>query len=637
MAWDLQTAAWRPGPGRKSLQIKAVPLCPGTLCGTFERVSQMAIRVAIEGYDQLEQIGVGGMAAVYRARKVSIDKVVAIKVLFPYLATDESYIERFQREAKAAASIQHENVVNIIDFGESDGAFYIVMEYYDGRTLEQLMKERPGLPPEIAIRILLEVAYGLEAAHALDIVHRDVKPANIIITNQGAIKIADFGLARKSDSETMITQQGKVVGTPAYMSPEQAAGRSIGPASDIFSFGVVAYELLSRRKPFEGQSYSDVLEKIQTFEPSRVGIINPLISMELENLVKRCLEKNESARYASASALVADLEAAMEKNQIARDRRQLAAYVKDPAHYDAAFAEKTITECLSRGAFYMQKGRSHLEDAVLEYRRILFLDPGNERALSNLDKLRHEKVGKGEGARTIMLDAVPAAGVASSALSSAPERNAAGRAPGLRVWMWVLVTAVVMVPGLVFLVARPRTADHAAQQTSLRVAEPVTTPVETMVHADSSRLATTAPRVESQKEKAPVIMSASSSEAGVTPVTDNRAQNASRPEKQGTNMKPPVTKPEPKVPGPAPTPVREIAMGSLSVYFLGGVGNVWVDGKLFPHQPPFEKIPLAAGTHRVSCRMSEDKESHELTVTIHPGAETVVEYEVGGTPMVSDE
>jgi serine/threonine-protein kinase len=329
----------------------------------------MAIKVAIEGYDELEQIGVGGMAAVYRARKTSIDKIVAIKLLFPYLATDESYIERFQREAKAAASIQHENVVNIIDFGDSDGAFYIVMEYYDGRTLEQLMKERPGLPPEIAIRILLEVAYGLEAAHALDIVHRDVKPANIILTNQGGVKIADFGLARKSDSMTMITQHGKVVGTPAYMSPEQAAGRPVGPASDIFSFGVVAYELLSRRKPFDGQSYADVLEKIQTFEPPVVGTINPLISPELESVVKRCLSKNETVRFANASELVLALEAAMEKSRIARDRRQLASYVKDPEHYDATFAEKTITECLSRGAFYMQKGRSHLDDAMLEYRR----------------------------------------------------------------------------------------------------------------------------------------------------------------------------------------------------------------------------------------------------------------------------
>jgi serine/threonine-protein kinase len=235
----------------------------------------MAIRVQIDGYDSLEQIGVGGMAAVYKARKISIDKTVAIKVLFPYLATDASFTERFQREAKAAASIQHENIVNVIDFGESEGSFFIVMEYYQGRTLEDLMKDRAGVPFDVAVQIILEVALGLEAAHHLDIVHRDIKPANVIFTDQGGIKLADFGLAKKSDSMTMITQQGKVIGTPAYMSPEQAAGRPVSTSSDIFSLGVVAYELFGRRKPFEGQSYSDVLEKIQTFAPVSVTHINP--------------------------------------------------------------------------------------------------------------------------------------------------------------------------------------------------------------------------------------------------------------------------------------------------------------------------------------------------------------------------
>ncbi|HET6463627.1 MAG TPA: serine/threonine-protein kinase [Candidatus Krumholzibacteria bacterium] len=595
----------------------------------------MAIKVAIEGYDELEQIGVGGMAAVYRARKVSIDKIVAIKLLFPYLATDESYIERFQREAKAAASIQHENIVNVIDFGESDGAFYIVMEYYDGGTLEQLMKDRPGLPPEVAIRILLEVAYGLEAAHARDIVHRDVKPANIIVTNQGAVKIADFGLARKSDSETMITQQGKVVGTPAYMSPEQAAGRNIGPASDIFSFGVVAYELLSRRKPFEGQSYSDVLEKIQTFEPSRVGIVNPLIPMELETVVKRCLEKSESARYKDAGELVLALEAAMESGQIARDRRQLAAYVKDPERYDAAFAEKTITECLARGASFMLEGRSHLEEAVLEYRRVLFLDPSHEHALSSLDKLRAEKGEngeRGEGARTVMMDAVHAA-------SGSPYGNAGttGRTRKLRPWMLMAAAVVVLIPGLLVFNSRARLADRAAQQASLRAAGPATTPVESPVPSDSSLLAATQSKVEQEKKTTPVTMSASSFDAGVTKLTDSIAENKTPVNTGITDAKKATARTEPKVSEPVTKPAHEVAMGSLSVYFLGGVGNVWVDGKLFPHQPPFDKVVLAAGMHRVSCRMSEDKESHELTITVRPGADTVVEYEVGGAPVVSDE
>jgi serine/threonine protein kinase len=605
----------------------------------------MAIRVAIEGYDDLEQIGVGGMAAVYRARKVSIDKVVAIKVLFPYLATDESYLERFQREAKAAASIQHENIVNVIDFGESDGAFFIVMEYYDGRTLEQLMKERPGLPPEVALRILLEVAYGLEAAHALDIVHRDVKPANIIVTNQGSIKIADFGLARKSDSMTMITEHGKVVGTPAYMSPEQAAGRPVGPGSDIFSFGVVAYELLSRRKPFEGKSYSDVLEKIQTFEPASVGTINPLISPELESVVKRCLDKEEATRFANAGELVLALEAAMEKSQIARDRRQLAAYVKDPERYDSAFAEKTITECLSRGAFFLQKGRSHMDDAVLEYRRVLFLDPSHKRALSNLDRLR---ANKNDGSRTVTMDAVSTAAHAAAA----PARVAQARARRprrTRAWIISATALALLFAGVPSLVSRYRAINLAAQQTALRGAMPDATPHD--IHhdaaaSDSARVAFVAPASpKPAPEKSRPTMSASSADAGTVGVTDANREMTSPAKHVPAKGPAVVSKHEPaSLPGdtsksesaPKPAPAAAVP-GSLSVYFLGGVGDVWVDGMLFSRQPPFEKAALAAGAHRVSCRMSGDTESHELTIHIRPGRETVIEYEVGGQPVVSDE
>ena len=598
----------------------------------------MAIRVAIEGYDGLEQIGVGGMAAVYRARKVSIDKIVAIKVLFPYLATDESYLERFQREARAAASIQHENIVNVIDFGESDGAFFIVMEYYDGRTLEQLMKERPGLPPEIAVRILLEVAYGLEAAHALDIVHRDIKPANIIVTNQGGIKIADFGLARKSDSMTMITQHGKVVGTPAYMSPEQAAGRPVGPASDIFSFGVVAYELLGRRKPFEGQSYSEVLEKIQSHRPARVAVLNPLVAPELEGVVWRCLEKDESARYRNAGELIADLEAAMEKSRIARDRRQLSTYVKDPERYDAAFAEKTITECLSRGAFFMEKGRSYVDDALLEYRRVVFLNPSHERALANLDRLRAQK---GDGSRTVTMDAVfPVSKRIAGEGSVAPDRRASA-APGRfpRAWMAGIVAAAVLVgAGSFWLLSRPHTTDGTERAGELRVAMPAPAPADSTHHdgtnSDSMQTASVVPApVKPAPDTTPATtMSASASDAGVATMSDTKVEKPS-PAKL-VQSKPEVSSKHEPVSKPAAAAVEP---GSLSVYFLGGVGDVWVDGRLFPHQPPFEKATLAAGTHRVSCRMSEETETHELTVTIRPGRETVVEYEVGGTPAVSDE
>ncbi len=619
----------------------------------FGKALQMAIHVAIEGYDSLEQIGVGGMAAVYKARKVSIDKTVAIKVLFPYLATDESFIDRFKREAKAAASIQHENVVNVIDFGESEGSFYIVMEYYDGRTLETLMKERPGIPTDIAAQILLEVAYGLEAAHALDIVHRDIKPGNIIYTNQGGIKIADFGLAKKSDSITMITQLGKVMGTPAYMSPEQAAGRPVGPPSDIFSLGVAAYELLSRRKPFEGKTYSEILEKIQTYEPTAVTNINPLIGREFETIVLRMLCKDERERYARVTELITDLEAAMEQNKFPRDRRRLASYVKDPDAYDASFNEKTIAQCLSRGSFFLQKGRSHIEDAELEFRRILFLDPANERARKHLDRIRKESGGPG---RTVTIDTAPAAAgagsgsakptVAAAARRTAPPRRGASR------WVFAAVAVLATAGGAAAWFARGHNQESPASvaprdtPAMASVLEPpvlgpgAAVPVKS---ADTTQTPSGQTRPGDAVSKAAEVSVALAKDRARDPATGTTSKpvpldaNANRkPAEPNVEARPdtlPVVSASRSKPTRAAPP--RVETGTLSVFFLGGVGELRVNGKKFAQQPPFEGAVLPVGTYRIACRMTGDDAPREVTVTIRADLETVVEYEMGGVPVVT--
>ncbi|HEX5131005.1 MAG TPA: serine/threonine-protein kinase [Candidatus Krumholzibacteria bacterium] len=589
----------------------------------------MAIHIAIEGYDSLEQIGVGGMAAVYKARKISIDKTVAIKVLFPYLATDPSFTDRFQREAKAAASIQHDNIVNVIDFGESDGSCYIVMEYYDGRTLEDLMKSRGGVPLDVAAQIILEVAYGLEAAHAMDIVHRDIKPANIIFTLQGGIKIADFGLAKKSDAATLITQHGKVMGTPAYMSPEQAAGGSVGPASDIFSLGVVAYELLGRRKPFDGKTYSEVLEKIQTVEPVAIAEANPLIEPEFNRVVARMLAKNVSARYASAVALIADLEAAMEESNIARDRRRLAAYVKDPAGYETRNSEQVIAQCLSRGASFMQKGTDHLDEAMLEFRRILFLDPVNDRARKNLQTIRKRR---GDNNQTVAIDVPPA----SPGEPDAPARNVTGGEhaprrrrprPHRRIPRWTygvgIAGVVALLGALLWNAGRmsDRTAGRADTTPALSsLAEsPLlidASPAGNEVDADSSR---TGAREPAAKGTSAAGLAADNAKPPRHVQSETSGAGAAKPE---------VTR---AVPSPA-----KVAEGTLSVFFLGGVGEVLIDGKPFAHEPPFEGVPLPAGTHRIACRMSGDDTPREIEITIAPDRATVVEYEMGGQPVVTE-
>ncbi len=646
----------------------------------------MAIRVQIDGYDSLEQIGVGGMAAVYKARKISIDKTVAIKVLFPYLATDASFTERFQREAKAAASIQHENIVNVIDFGESEGSFFIVMEYYQGRTLEDLMKERPAVPFDIAAQIVLEVAYGLEAAHNLDIVHRDIKPANVIFTNQGGIKVADFGLAKKSDSMTMITQQGKVIGTPAYMSPEQAAGRPVATSSDIFSLGVVTYELFGRRKPFEGKSYSDVLERIQTFAPPAVSATNPLIEPEFTAIVARMLEKNDRDRYANATELIADLEAAMEKSKIAHDRRRLASYIKDPAAYEASSLEKTVAQCLSRGTFFLQKGQHHLDDAALEFRRILYVDPTNERARKNLDRIKSQQGGAN---RTVTIAAQsasesPAAPTTTRAVPVRAAGSSSKAKPRARRWAVGAGGAVAITAVAAFLWLGARGSNRAAPAfdadtspasmidrpvASFEKNEPATmslgtpadsTPIARVdtthasrgsvepnrassTRADAQNLAATQPHespagTQGNAKKSPPAAS------GIDVVQSSKTATEKNAERRdtATNGTKPATSGSVAAKNDVATQKEKPAVakptdGTLSVFFLGGVGEFFVNGRRFSQQPPFEGASIPAGTYRMACRMSGDVAPKEITVTIRPNHETVIEYELGRDPVVAED
>ncbi|MCI0453009.1 MAG: serine/threonine protein kinase [Candidatus Latescibacteria bacterium] len=343
---------------------------------------QAVLRIA--GYDSFEQIAVGGMAVVFKARKLSVKKTVAIKVLLPHLAADSRFITRFQQEAEAAARIQHDNIVNVIDSGKSDGAYFIVMEYYDGLTVEELLSTQQRLPIDVALSVVLNVCYGLEAAHAQNLVHRDIKPANIIFTRQGTIKVADFGLAKAIDKLTLVTNPGKVVGTPAYMSPEQTRGEAVGTASDIFSLGVVAYEMLAAKRPFEGASYSEVVDRIQHVEPQAVASFNPLVEEQFEQIVRRMLAKPLNARYAHASEIVMDLEEAMDKQGLRRDRRGLEEFFKDPAGY----TQKSNAALLARLNGETPRGADKSRGlGVRHYKKILYLNPDDDAARAALERM----------------------------------------------------------------------------------------------------------------------------------------------------------------------------------------------------------------------------------------------------------
>jgi serine/threonine protein kinase len=337
----------------------------------------------IQGYDSFEQIALGGMATVYKARKASLDKVVAIKVLYPHLAQDTVYIERFKREAQTAARVQHDNIVNVIDYGESDSSHYIVMEYYDGVTLEDLLEQHPIIPPDVCVAVLLNVCYGLEAAHSANLVHRDIKPANIIFTTNGGIKLADFGLARAIDSLKTVTQHGKVIGTPAYMSPEQTRGDEIATQSDIFSLGVVGYELLCGRRPFDGRNYAEVVSNIQSEPHQPVTELNPLIGEAITGIIDRMLAKGLDQRYRHVAETVIDLEEMIDRVGYRRDRRTLARYITNPTEYLAAFNRDQL-ERLRANPPSDDEGR---DATVLYHQRVLQLDPSDQRSKAELARL----------------------------------------------------------------------------------------------------------------------------------------------------------------------------------------------------------------------------------------------------------
>jgi len=254
-------------------------------------------------YKILEKVGEGGMAIVYKAQCTLLNRIVAVKVLKAQYGDDSDFVERFRREAQAAASLSHPNIVNIYDVGNEDGNYYIVMEFVRGETLRDVIKRRAPLPIRDVLAYTSQILLALDHAHSNSIVHRDIKPHNIIITEDGDVKVTDFGIARATNA-TGLTEAGVVMGTVAYFSPEQAKGRDIGPHSDVYSLGVVMYEMLTGRVPFRGDSAIAVaLQHIQD-EPRPPSRINPAIPKSLERVVLKALAKDPRARYSSARAML---------------------------------------------------------------------------------------------------------------------------------------------------------------------------------------------------------------------------------------------------------------------------------------------------------------------------------------------
>jgi serine/threonine protein kinase len=261
-------------------------------------------------YRLSRRLGAGGMSTVFLATDEVLERSVAVKLLAEHLAEDEAFVARFRREALAAARLQHPNIVQVFDSGEDpeSARHFIVMEYVDGPSCAEMLREHRTLDVDETVRIIRDSCHGLEYAHRAGLVHRDVKPGNLLLTSDGILKLADFGIAKAAE-QTRITQVGSVLGTAAYLSPEQAAGHEAGPASDLYSLGVCAYQFLTGRLPHEYGSLTELALKQQNEQVEPISAFRDDVPPSLDRAIRAALERDPNARYETALQMAESIEA----------------------------------------------------------------------------------------------------------------------------------------------------------------------------------------------------------------------------------------------------------------------------------------------------------------------------------------
>ncbi|SMB93431.1 serine/threonine protein kinase [Desulfonispora thiosulfatigenes DSM 11270] len=285
-------------------------------------------------YQILSPIGEGGMSVVYKAKDLLLSRLVAVKVLREQFTSDNEFVKRFRREAQAAASLSHANIVGIYDVGQDENLYYLVMEYIEGENLKEIIKEKGMISQEETIYIVKQICDALEHAHKNDLVHRDIKPHNILINKEGLIKVTDFGIARAVSAATVTHTKG-ILGSVHYFSPEQAKGEIAGHKSDIYSLGILLYEMITGQLPFEGDSpISIALQHIQK-DPIKPREINPNINQDLENVILKCIAKDSNDRYESFSNIKNDL-------QDIHEGKLIQIEVKENKKFDTNSLENTI-------------------------------------------------------------------------------------------------------------------------------------------------------------------------------------------------------------------------------------------------------------------------------------------------------
>lgn len=329
------------------------------------------------------------MANIYKARQISLDRTVAIKKLHPHLTQNLNFLARFETEAKAAASLKHENIVSIIEYGRDNDDYFIAMEFVDGKNLKDILEEHKKVPPEVALVIARETASGLKYAHEMNLVHRDVKPANIMLALEGTVKITDFGIV-KANKDISLTTTGSTLGSPAYMSPEHLRGTDLDKRSDLFSLGIILFEMLTGQKPFYGESYQEVITRILTENPPKPSKLNPEIDPRLEDILKKALEKEKEKRFQDAEEFIEELDKQIAWYKVSPKKKIIKDYLEDPTTFTQKIKELRVKNHLDSALYFLNLGKGRITDAKKEFMEVLRWDKENELAQKYIQKLQDE-------------------------------------------------------------------------------------------------------------------------------------------------------------------------------------------------------------------------------------------------------
>ncbi|MFP4521811.1 MAG: protein kinase domain-containing protein [Fibrobacterota bacterium] len=340
-----------------------------------------------------EKIGSGSSASVYLGRHTEMDREAAVKILHPHLMADKESIERFRREAKAIASINNDNIVKIYDFAVREEVSYIIFEYIDGENLSGFFQRyRKFFPPELALLIVKQVCIALQSAHELDIVHRDIKPENIMITSGGEVKLTDFGVARVTGSENM-THTGAIMGSPNYMSPEQIEGKTIRPASDIFSVGALLYYMIFGKPPFDDRNTIRIIRNIVEGRYQSPGHLSERICAETSDIIKSCLQTDVKSRISGLNVLLKRIDSLISCYALRKSEVELRSFMSYPEKYSEEFDTKII-----KGLYlYLDSVKDPVKDplSISAVKKILVLKPEDKKALNFLKRIKSKDNRKG--------------------------------------------------------------------------------------------------------------------------------------------------------------------------------------------------------------------------------------------------